>query len=552
MKVNWKTFSITIIISVLMILRFIKLGQNPISLYWDELAIGFDAYSISETGRDIHGNSWFQAIYPSYGDYKAPLAICLVGLSFKVFGQSEWALRLPFALFGVLGSIAFYFLIKELITHYLDRKKYSFIPIISLIVILATPWHYHFSRIGFESGLSINLLIIALLFAIYGLFKNKFWLIISSLTSVLCVYSYISARYIAPIFIGSIILFNFKKAWKSKFVIAIAISLFIILQIPISKSPFYFQSQQYRWSAQNILTDGKAYEQSAQLILDHGNTTFSKIIYHRYLLLAKSFLHNYLSHFTVSFLFLSGDPNLRHHSGWGGQLLPITIILFIFGLYWLIKNFKNRLSQITLILLLVSPLTASIPNEIPHSSRSIYLLIPLMIIIMLGVIQIFYLLEQFQSKHIIIKKMLLPLIIILILFNFSLYLEDYFNHYPARSAYAWQLGNKYIGQIVKQEKNNYKKIIIPSSFGMPVNSILFYNPDIVLKIQQANIKKNIGNSFWWVGQDFYQFQFNRQNIDIKEFRTLKLSTNKQGYENFINKTYVYPNGDELLYKLQLN
>ncbi|MBI2009816.1 MAG: hypothetical protein HYS86_01425, partial [Candidatus Chisholmbacteria bacterium] len=36
------------------ILRLSLLGQNPPGLYWDEVSLGYNAYSILKTGRDEH------------------------------------------------------------------------------------------------------------------------------------------------------------------------------------------------------------------------------------------------------------------------------------------------------------------------------------------------------------------------------------------------------------------------------------------------------------------------------------------------------------------
>ena len=44
-----------IIIAVLaFVLRFYKLGYVPLSLSWDEVSLGYNAYSILTTGRDEH------------------------------------------------------------------------------------------------------------------------------------------------------------------------------------------------------------------------------------------------------------------------------------------------------------------------------------------------------------------------------------------------------------------------------------------------------------------------------------------------------------------
>ena len=50
-KIKW-LLAITILGALL---RFWGLGQNPPGLYWDEVSLGWNAYSILKTGLDEHG-----------------------------------------------------------------------------------------------------------------------------------------------------------------------------------------------------------------------------------------------------------------------------------------------------------------------------------------------------------------------------------------------------------------------------------------------------------------------------------------------------------------
>jgi 4-amino-4-deoxy-L-arabinose transferase-like glycosyltransferase len=76
-----------IVFVLTVLLRFYQLGQNPVSLYWDEAAIAVDAYSISQTGRDMNNHHWLQPVLGSYGDFKAPVLIWLTSISVKFFGM---------------------------------------------------------------------------------------------------------------------------------------------------------------------------------------------------------------------------------------------------------------------------------------------------------------------------------------------------------------------------------------------------------------------------------------------------------------------------------
>jgi len=50
-------FGFIFILFLAIFLRFYKLGQIPVSLYWDEAAILLDAKIVSRTGHDMHNNS---------------------------------------------------------------------------------------------------------------------------------------------------------------------------------------------------------------------------------------------------------------------------------------------------------------------------------------------------------------------------------------------------------------------------------------------------------------------------------------------------------------
>src|SRR4030065_2435625 len=78
------------------VLRFWKLDSYP-ALNADEAAIGYNAYSLIETGNDEHGNSW-PIHFQSFNDYKPGLYFYLVLPFEKVLGLNEWAVRLPGAI----------------------------------------------------------------------------------------------------------------------------------------------------------------------------------------------------------------------------------------------------------------------------------------------------------------------------------------------------------------------------------------------------------------------------------------------------------------------
>lgn len=492
-----------LIIIVFFTVSLVILGRVPQALYWDELAIGIDAYSITQTGKDIHGNSWLQAIYPSYGDYKAPLPIWLVSLSIRIFGMSAFAVRLPFFLLSWLGLMGLAWILKQMLE--LLKLKNSLLIYFTLLLIMLTPWYWHFSHIGFESGMSLSLLIWTIAFCLWSIHKQGWGLILSSVFAVLTIYTYFSARIIVPIFIAVLLFVFVKKAVKKWYWILVAVILFIAGLQPLLKSPFYQASQQLRWSADNMISDGKAISQSANLINQSGNVLIARIVYHRYWFMAKSFLQNYLTHYSINFLSLNGDSNLRHHIGWGGELLFVQFILLLLGLYWSVKNWHSPIVWLAGFWFLMSPITASIPYEVPHASRAIYMLIPISIFYLFGLIE---LIQIFRQSKFVLKKLIIFGFLILII-NFAFYFEDYLNHYPGRSKDAWQFQNREMTNTALSNYDQYSQIVISDTYRLPALSILFYQPNFIKQIQVQNQIKQDSQYIWL--NSFDKFLFTNTN-----------------------------------------
>ncbi len=365
-----------LLITLGILARVWQFGQIPNSLYWDEVAIGLDARSLLQTGKDLVGNSWLQPLFVSYGDFKAPVYIWLVTFLGKIFGTGEGIIRLPSLLAGLGLLWLVYDLVKQLVPK---NKTLSLLVLVNLALM---PWAIHFSRIGFESHLSLFWLTLMVWLAV----KKNY---LAAGVGIFGIYSYISLRLIAPVLF---LIFAWRqgiKYWSIGLIILAGSSFWL------TNSYNYAASQQYRLSNDNLIT-----------------APISKIEK------GKRFISNYFDFFEPKFLFTNGDSNLRHHSGFGGELLIIQGLLVIVGL----TAGPNRLM---LFWLFLAPVVAALVNETPHASRAIYMIVPLAYLAGLG--------WQKLSKN----KLLSWLIIAGLSINVLVYLLDYFIHYPKRSEFAW-------------------------------------------------------------------------------------------------------------------
>src|SRR3989344_2266663 len=112
MSRNSRWFLVSILI-VAFLVRFWDLNNSPVSLYWDEMDVGYQAYSILKTGKDYFGNSPGLIVH-SFADFRAPLLIYTTIPFVAIFGLDSFSIRLPVAVFGVVSIFLIFILARVL------------------------------------------------------------------------------------------------------------------------------------------------------------------------------------------------------------------------------------------------------------------------------------------------------------------------------------------------------------------------------------------------------------------------------------------------------
>lgn len=459
---------LTLLTLSILFLRFYNLESNPVALYWDEIAIFLDARSIAQTSLDMHSRSWLQPIFPSYGDYKLPVYIWTTSIFVHLFGATQWIVRIPNAIAGVItifsaGYIAWSFASKKVKNDSLGIEKitknsFGFEKLVAsttMLVVAFSPWSYHFSRTGFEAhlgqafvALSVVCVIVSQKIRVTST-SNKFgskiipslFFIGSIVLGVLAIYSYFSVRFVWPfVWVGSLVVFYLNQKKGSSYLalgvrVCLGGLLVLLLLQPMRNSDLYEVSTQFRLTAPSVLNSFEYAVQSNMLREASGNTLISRILYHRHWLLIQNILQNYSAHLTPSFLFLSGENNLRHSTGMHGMFVLPLFIPFVIGTY---DFCRKRLSIFVwmLVWIAVAFLPASIPLEVPHALRSINALVPFSILIGWGLA----LLLQNYKYYTLYHKTLMSLFLVSILLFTTHYLYHYWTSYPIESASAWQDG----------------------------------------------------------------------------------------------------------------
>ena len=448
---------LALILLLAITLRFWNINNLP-SLNPDEAALGYNAYSLLQTGKDEHGISW-PIHFKSFGDYKPGGYVYMAMPFIKIFGLTPLAVRLPNLIFSIL---TIYILYKLVLLLTLDYR----LSIITAFVIAINPWSIHFSRGAWES----NTALFFMLLGIYLFYKKSNWF---SLPLVIALYTYHSARLIIP----ALFLILFIKYYKNLLNKNTLFSLLFsgILCVPLLFS-FLNNGGTTRLAGVGLSADSGPLARSEELLNQHPNFNYyDRILHNKRILYTISWAQKYMSHFDLNFLFLNGDDVPRSKSPEMGQLYLIELPLIILGIYLLLNSLKlNKLKFLIITLLLTSPLASSLTFQAPSALRALPLVIPLSILTALGIYQLSALRQG------VLKFCLLAIYIYSILY----FLSSYFIHSTQRYSFAWNSGFIDMVSVIVKEKNNYQNIYITDKYDQPYILYLFFSKYDPVKIQK--------------------------------------------------------------------
>lgn len=501
---------LTFIIIVASVLRLWGLGQIPSSADWDEVALGYNAYSILQTGRDEYGEL-LPVVLRSFDDYKPALYAYLTMPSIILFGLNVVAVRLPSAVFGILTILAVFFLGKELF------KKDS-IAFLSAFLLAISPWHIQFSRVAFEANVAVALNLFGILFFIKGL--NKQWLLLlSALIFGLSFHVYQGEKVFVPLLLIALITI-FRKQFFSirrKYIIT-SFLIILIISLPLIHFIIVNKNALSRAKDVSVFFNTALIELNADRIMhDKKNNDFTGLIFdNRRVEFAKNTIAGYLSHFDFNWLFIRGDI-ARHHAPNMGLLYLAELPFLLIGIYCLtFGSFNKKAKAFVLLWFLIAPIPASVTNDVPNAVRSINFLPTFQILIAIGIISSLAWILNIRHKILNIRAGYLILIPIstFFIFNFSYYLNQYFvqqNYFHAR---YWQYGYKNIVDYVASVRKDYDKIIVSNTATMDQSYIFFlfylkYDPQKYLS-EGGTLTGKIEGTNKFSNFEFRKFDYNEE------------------------------------------
>jgi len=426
-------------------------------MFRDEVSTGYDAYSILKTGRDQYGEV-LPLFARSFGDYNESLYRFLVVPSVFFFGLTEFAVRFPAAVIGVLTVFLFYLLVRLLF----DER----VGITASFLLALSPWHMVFSRVGFRAILFPFFFCLGLLW--FFKFKQKFlevqepffkkvpgrrrhYIIFSAVAFSFALYSYSSARVFVPLFLIVLTVVYFKEIKaQGRYAVIAGIILAVVLVL-----------LSFHWfSSAGMARAG------ATVRMDVG-----------------LWIKNYISYFSPDFLFFNGDANLRHSIRGVGQLYILEIFTVIAGLIGIAAAFVKTKDKKWVVLaagILLYPVPAVL-TEPGHALRAV---IGCVFFPMVSAYGLYWAVDFIKRK--LLKTVVIAGVLLTIFAGFLSFGRNYFFEYPYYSWFHWDYGWKQA--IAFAKRKNYRNIYVSNYFFLPHSFILFYTGYPPEEYQKSPVK----------------------------------------------------------------
>ena len=438
------------IVVLALLLRVYALDRLPVHLAIDEIANGYNAYTILSEAKDEWGVR-LPFTFKSYDDYKPPVHIYAIVPFLAVFGNSELSVRLPIAIIGGLSVILIYVLAKRLKLGYSTALFTSFLLAIS-------PWHIHFSRGTFEA-------VLALFFALGGVAAFYLWIdkkglnmaALSATSFSLAVWSYHAQRLFVPLFVVFLFYIHRKSLLRLEFRTSLRsfIATATLFAVPLLHLATTTPAISTRAAATSILRDSILKSQLHQeFYANIGEQIFDNDIY----LILQHWAGQYFGYFDISFLFwdgleltLAGLPDM-------GLMYTPDLLLFALGIFAIVTTKNKRLRQLAIGWGLLGPLPASVTMNPQHPLRALVWL-PFFILTIGAGFELLW-----RSKHKLSKLVLVGYFGVLCL-NAFYFTDIYTKQSPRLMSEFWQYGYKEIALWACEHEGEYDNIYVSEAFG---------------------------------------------------------------------------------------
>lgn len=522
MKISVITIILCSIVTVGFLLRVSFLDQYPHGLHRDEAFLGYNAYSLLETGRDMAGN-----VLPVHlrSFLYSPAGYSYFSIPFiMLFDLNVFSVRFASAIFGSLTIVITYFFVRELFADY--RFKYS-LGLLSSFLLAINPWHINLSRTATENVPVVFFVTLGVFVLLKWNVTGKYlYLIFGFISFLITIFLYQAPRAFLPIFIPLFAIYLFNKLEKKRLVV-FASAFFLVIILPLV---FILSSNDL---SLRIRTVSIFSTQGTQLMLDQyiredgvsGVLPIITRVFHNKIFgYLNIFFQNYFSHFTYNFLFTDAGFPDRYRVPAVGLLYIIELPLIVLGI-WKIVGLNIKLALFLLGWIILVPVGSALTfDDVPNLQRTLIIFPALSIVSGLGIISLY---EAVQKKIRRFRRISLAILITIFAMQLIFYLHQYYFHAIKYRPWYRQDGYRQLVQKVNNQIKDYKYAVITNRESAPTIFFLFFDKYDPEKFQQET-SSIIMHDFDRVSFGKYKFSEEECPLGIKNIDGVEKLVGERG------------------------
>jgi len=465
MKQN-KYYLLLLIFLLGLILRLCKSATLP-PINADEAALGYNAYSLIQTGKDEHGNAW-PIHFQSFNDYKPGGYVYLILPFVYLFGLNALSIRFVSIFLGSLSIFLIALLVKNWFGNLQEEKK-EYFSLSAALMLAISPWHIHFSRGAWEVNVATFFMLLGVLLFLNATKKPKYYFF-SIIAFVISLYIYHASLVVAPLLGLGLLFFNRSYIKRNAKVFIASLAIGIVLALPLIYS-LLMGGGLSRAGGVGITADMGIINRINELRGQHQDIggISAKAFHNKPLEYTMKFLSNWGKHYKGEFLFISGDEIQRNKVPETGLLYLVEIVFILVAGSQIAKKFKGW--GFVFWWLLISPAAAAFTFQSPHALRAQNMVIPMAIFSGFGLSQILIFAKK-QKNY--MKYTLFSLIIFSLCLSVVRYLIMYYKHLPKEYPYSSQYGFSQMADYVVQEEHKFEKVFITTRYDQPYILMLYY------------------------------------------------------------------------------
>lgn len=472
-------------------LRFYDLGDAPAGFHRDEAFLGYNAYSILKTSRDIAGE--FLPLHLSSFLY-SPAGYSYVSLPFiALFGLSEFSVRFASALFGVATVWVLYGLVKEIFSHTFKlHNDYDPTVVAALAAgsLAVSPWHINLSRVATEHVPVVFFLLAGIWFylrlvRLENLGRLRFLGVFGCFGITYLFYQ--APRAFLPLFLPLLFFVAPPKAVKNRILAGAGYLLFIILPVLLILSS---ENLSLRIRTVSIMADEHLTLVREEALREDGTQAVSPLIarmfHNKILSVVDRLFEHYFSHFSYEFLFTDqGFPERYRVPGYG-LLHYYDMVLLIIGGIIVVRRYP-KLAALAGGWIVLSPIGSALTyDDVPNLQRTLMMAPMLVILSAIGIVWVLRFLGRLGRLG---KISGIGIGGFVIIYSLASYLHQYYVHQAAHRPWYRHEGYRELVAKVNDLLPAYEKAVISTTQSAPTIFFLFYGkyePSAFQKVAQTS------------------------------------------------------------------